>query len=131
MVEPKPTNSSPKMTDHRLETIIGRLLQIGVGLAVAIVVCGGVGYLAAHRHEPADRTVFVGEPAELESLSGIIALATRFDPDGIIQLGILVLIATPIARVIFSVYAFELEKDRLYVAITLVVLTLLIVGLAT
>jgi len=131
MSEPTPQNSSPKMNDQRLETIIGRLLQIGVGLAVAIVVCGGVGYLAAHRHESADRTVFVGEPAELESLSGIIALAARFDPSGVIQLGILVLIATPIARVVFSIYAFELERDRLYVALTLIVLALLIVGFAT
>jgi uncharacterized membrane protein len=131
MADPTPTNPSTKMNDQRLERIIGRLLQIGVGLAVAIVVCGGVVYLIAHRHEPADRTVFVGEPTELESLSGIIALAARFDPGGVIQLGILVLIATPIARVVFSIYAFELERDRLYVAITLVVLALLIVGLAT
>jgi len=131
MSEPTPQNSSPRMNDQRLETIIGRLLQIGVGLAVAIVVCGGVGYLAAHRHEPADRTVFVGEPAELENLSGIIALAVRFDPSGVIQLGILVLIATPIARVVFSIYAFELERDRLYVAVTLIVLALLVVGFAT
>lgn len=131
MSEPKPTNSSPKMTDHRLETIIGRLLQVGVALAVAIVVCGGAAYLIAHRNELADRAVFVGEPAELESLSGILALAAGFDPGGVIQFGILVLIATPIARVVFSIYAFELERDRLYVAITLIVLALLTVGIMT
>jgi uncharacterized membrane protein len=48
---------------------------------------------------------------------------------GLIQLGLLFLIATPVARVAFSVAAFALEKDTLYVAVTLVVLTLLLLSL--
>ena len=52
-------------------------------------------------------------------------------PFGLIQLGILVLIATPIARVGFSIYGFWLERDRLYVAITWFVLLLLLVGFLT
>jgi uncharacterized membrane protein len=48
---------------------------------------------------------------------------------GILQLGLLLLIATPIARVIFSVFAFALEGDRMYVAFTLVVLTVLLYSL--
>lgn len=130
MAEPTRGKPSHRMDDHRLETIIGRLLQVGVAVAVAIVVCGGAPYLIAHRNDPFDRTVFIGEPPELENLSGIVMLAMQLDPRGIIQLGILVLIATPIARVVFSVYAFRMERDRLYVGITLVVLALLVAGLA-
>lgn len=120
---------SERMDDQRLETIIGRLLQIGVALAAALVFVGGVAYLIEFRGAAIDRSRFQGEPAELESIEGIAALAFRGDARGLIQLGILALIATPIARVIFSIYAFGLERDRMYVVITMIVLGLLIVGL--
>jgi uncharacterized membrane protein len=73
--------------------------------------------------------VFQGEPSRLRSVSGILTLALQGDPRGIISLGILLLIATPILRVAFSVWAFARERDRLYVGITLVVLTLLLYSL--
>ena len=44
---------------------------------------------------------------------------------GIIQMGLLLLIATPVARVVFSVFAFAVQRDSLYVAVTLVVLVVL------
>jgi len=50
---------------------------------------------------------------------------------GIIQLGLLLLIATPVARVAFSVVAFAAERDWLYVAITLIVLAILIYSLTS
>jgi uncharacterized membrane protein len=48
---------------------------------------------------------------------------------GIIQFGLLFLIATPIARVAFSVIAFALQRDRVYVSVTLIVLGLLLYSL--
>jgi uncharacterized membrane protein len=48
---------------------------------------------------------------------------------GILQLGLLLLIATPIARVVFSVFAFALEGDRMYVTFTLIVLSVLLYSL--
>jgi uncharacterized membrane protein len=119
----------PAINDHRLEQIIGRLLQTGVLTAVVIVAVGGAKWLTESRALPADRKVFVGEPADLESVAGTISRAGRLDAQGLIQLGLLVLIATPIARVIFSVYAFWREGDRLYIAITCVVLGMLLVSL--
>lgn len=118
-----------RMNDQRLEIIIGRLLQIGVALAAALVLAGGVLYLYEHQGAVVDRSKFQGEPAELENIAGIVSLAAHGDALGLIQLGILVLIATPIARVVFSIYAFALERDRLYVVVTMIVLGLLIVGL--
>jgi uncharacterized membrane protein len=123
------SESPNDMDDVRIEAIIGRLLQIGVAAAMAIVACGGVIYLAKFHNRPADHVVFVGEPAALESLVGIFELAARLDPRGVIQLGVLVLIATPIARVIFSIYGFWRERDRLYMAVTVIVLLFLFVGL--
>lgn len=56
--------------------------------------------------------------------------ALSFRSRGVIQLGLLLLIATPVARVVFSVFAFALQQDRTYVIVTLIVLAVLIYSLA-
>jgi uncharacterized membrane protein len=48
---------------------------------------------------------------------------------GLIPLGLLLLIATPVARVAFSVVAFARQRDATYVAITFTVLALLLYSL--
>ncbi|MGZ3959257.1 MAG: DUF1634 domain-containing protein, partial [Flavisolibacter sp.] len=47
----------------------------------------------------------------------------------IIQLGVLILIATPVARVAFSIFGFAEEGDRLYIAITLLVLIIILTSM--
>jgi uncharacterized membrane protein len=71
----------------------------------------------------------VGEPTDLRTLSGIVKDALAFRGRGLIQLGLLLLIATPLARVAFSVVAFAIQRDRLYVGVTLIVLAVLIYSL--
>ncbi|MGA2430426.1 MAG: DUF1634 domain-containing protein, partial [Candidatus Acidiferrum sp.] len=73
--------------------------------------------------------VFAGEPAELRTISGIFHEALAFQGRGLIQLGLLVLIATPVARVAFSFFAFLYERDWTYVLVTVFVLGLLIYSL--
>ena len=51
-------------------------------------------------------------------------------PRGLIQFGLLLLIATPVARVAFSVFGFTQERDWVYVVITLIVLALLVYSLS-
>ena len=45
------------------------------------------------------------------------------------QVGLLLLIATPVVRVAVSAFGFMLERDRIYVAITLAVLLILLASL--
>jgi uncharacterized membrane protein len=74
--------------------------------------------------------VFHGEPADLRSVSGIVSAALSHQHGrGIIQLGLLFLIATPVARVIFSVFASAVQRDWLYVVVTLIVLAALVFSL--
>ncbi len=117
-------------TDQRVENIIGNLLRAGVAISAALVFAGGLFYLARHGLGRQAGAAFLGEPAALRSPSGILAAASRFNARGIIQLGLLLLIATPVARVAFSVFAFLRERDYLYVAVTLIVLALLLYSLA-
>ena len=112
--------------DRRIEIILGNLLSTGVLLSAAVVLCGAFIYLARHGHEPADYRVFRGEPSEFRSIAGVIQSAINGRGGGLIQLGLLLLIATPIARVSFSVVGFAIERDRLYVAFTLIVLAILL-----
>jgi uncharacterized membrane protein len=113
------------LSDQRVEEIIGDLLRAGVAIADSIVLLGGVIYLARHGAEAPSYRMFVGEPADLRGVSGIIADARAMSGRGIIQLGLLLLVATPVARVIFSVAAFALQRDRIYVVITMIVLAVL------
>jgi len=112
-----------------VEEVIGTLLRTGVLLSAGIVLLGGVIYLARHGASPADYRVFRGEPAELRHIRGIAHEAASLRGRGIIQLGLLLLIATPVARVIFSIFGFAAEKDRLYVSFASVVLVILLYSL--
>jgi hypothetical protein len=62
------------------------------------VLLGGIVYLVRHGEETPDYLVFVGAPADLRGVSGIVADALTFSGRGIIQLGLLLLVATPVAR---------------------------------
>jgi uncharacterized membrane protein len=111
--------------ERRMDAIMGRVLRVGVMAAAGLVFVGGVLYLVRHGLPATDYRHFHGEPAEYSTVRGIWAEALALRGRGLIQLGLLVLIATPVARVVFSVYAFLRQGDRTYVVVTLIVLGLL------
>ena len=116
-------------TDQYVEELIGTLLRVGITLAAAVVLLGGIVYLVRHGLATPQFHVFKGEPSDLRTMSGIVKDALAFRGRGMIQLGLLLLIATPLARVAFSVAAFALEGDRLYVVVALIVLAVLVCSL--
>jgi uncharacterized membrane protein len=116
-------------TDERVEQVMGNLLRYGVLTAALVTLAGGVLFLVRHGGEPADHRVFHGEPADLRTVSGIVADTLAGSSRGLIQLGLLLLIATPVARVVFSVFAFLRQRDWMYVLVTLIVLAVLLYSL--
>ncbi len=116
--------------DSRVEIVMGNLLRAGAVLAATVVLIGGLIYLSRHGAEQPTYRVFVGEPADLTRVRSVVSDALAWSGRGIIQLGLLLLIATPIARVVFSMYAFVRQGDRIYTAVTLIVLTVLLYSLA-
>ena len=120
---------STRWTDYRIEQIIGNLLRAGVMLAAAVVLVGGVLYLVQHGTERADYRTFYGVPENLRNAPGIVREALAFHSQGIIQLGLLLLVLTPISRVAFSAVGFLEERDKMYVVITLIVLAVLLFSL--
>ena len=123
------TEPAPRWTDEKSELIVSILLQVGVIAASTLVLLGGVMYLFEHSTAEVDLHTFKGEPPDLRSLEGVVQDILKLRPLGIIQLGILVLLATPVARVAFSVYAFLRQRDYLYMAFTLLVLGILLFSL--
>jgi uncharacterized membrane protein len=112
--------------DQRIEVIIGNLLRAGVLLSASVVFVGGCVYLSRHAFERADYRVFTGEPSEFRTVSGIMHAVMLGRGRGLIQFGLLLLIATPIARVVFSIVGFAIEGDRLYVLFAAIVLIVLL-----
>jgi uncharacterized membrane protein len=115
-----------KYTDQRLDITLGHLLRAGVIFSATVVLTGGVVYLVRHGSVRPEYGVFRGEPESYRDISGLLRGVFNGSGRAIIQLGLLCLIATPVARVVFSVYAFVRERDYLYVAVTLTVLSLLL-----
>jgi uncharacterized membrane protein len=115
--------------DRSIDQTIGHLLRLGMYLAATVILTGGIMFLYAHAKERPDYHKFQQLPASLRSPVAIVRTAFRGDPMSVMQLGMILLIATPIGRVVFSVVAFAVRKDRLYVVISTIVLCVLLYSL--
>ncbi len=124
-----PRKSLKTWSDRDMETIMGSLLRTGVFIAAGIVIAGGILFLIQHPQVVPAYSTFIGEPARLRHIHVILQEAFAFKSRAVIQLGLLILIATPVARVIFSLAGFIIEKDRVYIVITFIVLSVLFYSL--
>ncbi|HEY7172105.1 MAG TPA: DUF1634 domain-containing protein [Vicinamibacterales bacterium] len=111
--------------DSGIDMLLAYVLRVGVLAAAVLVLSGGVIYLYTHWQATAAYQVFRGQPPDLRSVAGAFKSARALTGEGLIELGLLLLIATPIARVALSVILFARQRDWLYVGVTLLVLTLL------
>lgn len=123
---PPPEDTAPRT--RAVERMVGLVLRGGVLAAATVTCAGGALFLSRHGADPVAYSVFAGEPATLRSIAGIVRGAAELRGEWIIAFGLLLLIATPIARVALLLVVFGREKDRLYVAISGVVLAVLLLG---
>jgi uncharacterized membrane protein len=115
------------LVDRDIELFIGQVLRIGVITASSIALLGGILYLVQQGAASIpEYSVFKGEGAGYTSFRGIFQGVANGNATEIIQLGVLVLLATPILRIFFSLVAFAIEKDKLYVVITTIVLGIIL-----
>jgi len=108
-----------KIKDTDIQSIIGHVLRWGTMVSIGVVFFGGIFFIYRHGHSIPDYKTFKGIPVFLQRSAALVAAALNFKGQAIIQLGVILLIATPILRVVFSTIGFALEKDYLYVAISL------------
>lgn len=122
-------NEGRTLSEERFDLLLAHVLRTGVLVAAALVIAGAIVYFVRGEHLVPRFNRFVPEPGELRSVGGILADARRLSGRGLMQLGVVTLIATPIVRVAFSVVVFLRERDWLYTLVTLIVLALLLYGI--
>jgi len=118
-----------KIQDRDIENIMGNLLRYGVLASLFVVLIGAAFYLLQHGSETPNYKKFLGEPKRLSELKQVWYSAFQGRGRSIIQLGLFILIATPIARIFFSIIGYILERDYLYIIITVIVLGVILFSL--
>lgn len=119
-----------KAKDRDIQILLGTLLRVGVLLSISVVLVGGVIFLSSHHHQIADFKVFKPEGYQLANIDEIFKGLLSLKGDAIIQFGILMLIFTPVARIILAIFSFLYERDYLYVGIGIVVLSIITISLS-
>lgn len=114
-----------------MNAFVGNVLRYGVILSALVVLVGIVELLAAFG--PSDSSSYLAYTSGSVphgifpvSLTSLVDGVVTFDPFSWIELGAIFLIATPVARVVVSVFLFATEKDKVYVVVTTIVLALLL-----
>src|ERR1700733_9832989 len=106
MAETKAAQSS--WTDERVEKLLGTLLLTGGMISGLVVLIGGVLYLMRYGRNPVHYENFDPQQASWHSIAEVATFALHGDGRAIIEIGLLLLIATPVMRVVFSMVAFAL-----------------------
>ena len=117
------------INDKDIQVVLGTLLRAGVIISMSIVLIGGVIFLIHNKGVITDYKVFKPELSKFSSIGGIFKGLSSFHGDAIVQFGILMLIFTPIARIIFAIFSFLIEKDYLYVLIGFIILAIITISL--
>ncbi len=121
--------SHQPVTDQKIEEMVSVLLRIGVLVSGAVVLAGGLFFLFRHGYETAAFSTFHGEPSVDRLVHEIVGGAVHLRARSLIQLGVLLLIATPILRVVLCMVGFAMERDHKFVWITAIVLSVLLFSL--
>lgn len=116
------------MTPEKFRAVVSTVLIVGVSISAALIGAGFVAALAVGwQGSLTGATHAIGSStADFGGLPGRLA---ALEPAAIAQLGLVALLATPVTRVAASVVGFALERDRLYAAITLTVLAILLMSI--
>ncbi|KIA94277.1 hypothetical protein OC25_10130 [Pedobacter kyungheensis] len=115
--------------DKDIQLILGTLLRAGVIISMGIVLVGGVIFLIHNKGVITDYKVFKPELAKFSSISAIFKGVLTLQGDAVVQFGILMLIFTPIARIVFAIFSFLVERDYLYVLIGFIILAIITISL--
>lgn len=116
-------------TSKKIDHLLSNILRGGLFLSIAVVLLGGVIFLWNHGNEMMDYSSFKGEPNTLTSLPSIVHDILHDHGLGIMQLGIVLMIATPVTRVAACLLVFAWKRDYMYVGIAGIVLLALLYSL--
>lgn len=119
------TESPPDVTIHnpKGEIAIARVLRVGAFLSTLIMLAGVLLLVFRGGASGAAAVHFV-------TLRELLPQLVRFNPEAVMELGVLLLLMTPVARIIIAVIGFAMERDLKYVFISLAVLAIVLFSIA-
>ena len=120
-----------KFGEKDFQSIIGNLLRYGVWISLSVAFIGGIIYLMNHGGDIEDYSVFKENDRNIfEVIAAIYNGVIQGNGESIIFFGVILLFLTPVLRVLLSLFSFLLEKDYLYVVITLIVIFIILISVS-
>ena len=127
------TEKKSRLAQVDMNLVVSKVLRYGVIVSAVVVIFGlllvVLGARSANFPDSLSHLIQLNYGKPTLDMSTLISGVVHLKGDYIIQLGLLILLATPLVRVGASVLLFAAERDTLYVAVTLVVLTVLIISI--
>lgn len=124
------TTPPPDRAGHDTEARLAMVLTAGTSIALALALAGVALFLVKGQKDPIDLHTFgKGVGSGFRGIRTVFKDALTGDPMGVMQVSVLVLVATPVARVIFAMLAFAIKRDWMYTLIAFIVLAGLALGL--
>ena len=115
-----------KFGERDFQQLIGNLLRYGVWISLSIAFLGGIVYLSNHGTETVNYAQFLENDRSIFQVVASVLEGVKIGHgESLIFLGIVMLFLTPVLRVVLSLFSFLLEKDYLYVVITLIVVAII------
>jgi uncharacterized membrane protein len=127
------TPGTPEPGGHSMELWVSYTLRIGVSIAALVILSGVILYViqgssgAGHLQSLDDLKPGRNNTIDV-SWTSIGNGLQDFESIAIIQLGLLILLLTPVTRVALTLLLFIRTRDRIFALITAVVLTILLLG---
>lgn len=116
-----------------LEIISSYVLRGGVIVSCSLIAVGVIALLVDSRSSPLPQGLqqMVQSDYAKPTLDAgtLIHGVLAFSPIFVIQLGLIILLATPVVRTIVSAIYFAVEKDKMYLAISIFILTVLFLSI--
>lgn len=115
-----------KVTDETIQKIVSNVLKYGVRTVLITGIVGGTILLSKHSTEIVDYSQFKEKDESIFTvINQIFQGAVEFNGSSIVYIGILILFATQLLRLLLSLISFILEKDKLYTFITILVVIII------
>ncbi len=108
-----------------LDQIMSRLMLWSVLLASGIMLCGGIYFLWSHGEDPTRDHLFTGEPQDLKDPILMVKAAMEGNKLSLIQIGVFLLLLNPLLRVLLAFFGFSIQKNWLYVIVSMILLGVL------
>lgn len=117
-------------TEGSLQHVVSLVLRTGVIVSTSVGVLAGAYNLALHGGDRVSYHPFTGTPDADRHVPAILANAAHLQPRALMMLALMLLLLTPIVRVLVSLVGFVRERDRVYIVVTTVVLLTLLGSIA-